>query len=351
MATSNAPGTASPLQFSEVFEELNSSADFTAGMAERVFSTILSGAWSSVQIAGFLVGLRMKGETPEIVTAAARAMRANMIPLEHSCGPVFDTCGTGGDGHNSVNISTGAAIVVAAAGVVVAKHGNRAASSKSGTADVLEELGIRLDLPPAKQAQILKDAGIAFLFARAHHPAMKYAGPPRADLKIRTIFNILGPLCNPARASHQLVGAFSHQVRPLMANALCSLGVEKAWVVHGDDGLDEVSPFGPTQVSCVEGGKVSERTITPETFGLKLSSPGAIDGGDAAFNADVMLRVLRGESHRARAAFVLNAAACLVVAQGLDPIAAAEHCEELLDNGQALALLQKWRSACDRATC
>lgn len=343
--------TSSPVDFPSVFSQLHSPRSLDATTAEQVFRAILSGEWTPAQIAGFLVALRMKGESPEVVTAAVRTLRANMIPLQHSLGAVFDTCGTGGDGHNSVNISTGAAIIAAAAGVTVAKHGNRAASSKSGTADVLEELGIRLDLPPEKQSQILQDAGIAFLFARSHHPAMKYAGPPRAELKIRTIFNILGPLSNPASATHQLVGAFSHEVRPLMASALCELGIEAAWVVHGDDGLDEISPFGSTQVSAVAEGKISEFEVTPATFGLNVSPPGAIDGGDARFNADAMLSVLRGEPHPSRDAFVMNAAGCLVVARGLEPRAAAKQCQELLDNGGALAQLDTWRNACKKAAC
>ncbi len=338
-----------PMAFADVFEQLHAGGELSAARTTALFDSILSGGWTPVQIAGLLVALRMRGETPAVVAAAARAMRAKMVRVGPVASPLMDTCGTGGDGKNTINISTAASLVVAAAGVAVAKHGNRAASSTSGTADVLEELGIDVELPPAAQTGVLERAGICFLFARAHHPAMRYAGPVRAELKIRTIFNMLGPLCNPAGATHQLVGTFSHSARELMAGALAELGTERAWVVHSDDGYDELSPFGETRVSVVEGGAVTSRVTSPEEFGLAPSAPGAIDGGSAADNADTLRALLDGQRHPARPAVVLNAAASLVVAKGMAPMQAAGLASQLLDDGSAKQVLQRWRAACEAA--
>lgn len=337
-----------PSKFPEVFAELRSSGGLRASTARQVFDAIFAGDWTAAQIAGLLIALQMQGETAEVLGAAAAALRANMLTVDHSFPVVLDTCGTGGDGLGTINVSTGAALIVAAAGVPVAKHGNRAASSRSGSADVLSALGISLDVPPGAQARVLSEAKIAFLFAPAHHPAMKHAGPPRRDLGVRTIFNMLGPLANPARATHQLVGAFSDEVRHLMASALRELGVSGAWVVHSEDGLDEISPYAPTRVSVVESGRLRERVVTPEDFGLARSAPGALDGGGPEENAAIIRRILAGEPHPARTALVLNAAASLALARGSTLTVAATLAAEALDSGAAATTLRLWREASQR---
>lgn len=333
------------LSFSEVFAELSAPEGLSPRSARLVFDQIFAGQWSPSQIAGLLVALNVRGETPAVIGAAAQAMRASMVRVEHELPLVLDTCGTGGDGRGTVNLSTGAAIIAAAAGVPVAKHGNRAASSRTGTADVLDALGVALDVPPSAAAQILRRANIAFLFAPHHHPAMKHAAAPRRELGIRTLFNILGPLANPAGATHQLLGVFSDGLRPTLAAALRELGSTAAWVVHSTDGLDELSPYAPTRVSELRDGVIVERVVSPEDFGLRASAPGAIEGGDAAHNAAVVLRVLAGEEHPAQTAFVLNAAAALVVSRALAPRDAAELALETLRSGAALQTLEAWRSA------
>jgi anthranilate phosphoribosyltransferase len=335
--------TTRKLDFSEVLAELESPGGLGAETARRVFDAILKGEWAPTLIAGLLVALRLRGESAVVVGAAARALRANMLPLEHVLPVVFDTCGTGGDGLGTVNVSTGAALIVAAAGVPVAKHGNRAASSRSGSADVLGALGVNLDVPPAAQRQVLEQANIAFLFAPAHHPAMKFAGPPRRELGVRTIFNMLGPLANPARATHQLVGAYSHGVRQIMAEALLDLGITSAWVVHAEDGLDEISPFGPTRVSVVEGGRIQERVVTPADFGFAPSATGAINGGGPEENAGIIQRVLAGEAHPAATALLLNAGASLALARGGSLRDGAELARATVASGAALRTLETWR--------
>jgi anthranilate phosphoribosyltransferase len=338
------------LSFPSVLSELRGSAGLSADTARRVFDAIFAGEWTQTQIGGLLVALQMRGETAEVVAAAANAMRSKMVEVQHGLPTVVDTCGTGGDGQGTVNLSTGAALIVAAAGVPVAKHGNRAASSKSGSADVLAALGASLDVPAAAQSGILTTEGIAFLFAPAHHPAMRYAGPPRRELGIRTIFNVLGPLANPAGATHQLVGAFSDEVRTVMATALAGLGLKSAWVVHASDGLDEISPFSPTRVSVVSPGRVEERSVSPSDFGLPLSEPGAIAGGDPKHNASIIVEVLSGKAHPARNAFLLNAAACLSLAKETSLKDAAALAAEAVDSGRALATLESWAAATRRAT-
>jgi len=337
------------LDFSEVFAELESPAGLGADTARLVFDAILRGEWPPTLIAGLLVGLRLRGESAAVVGAAARALRASMLPVEHSLPVVFDTCGTGGDGLGTINVSTGAAVIVAAAGVPVAKHGNRAASSRSGSADVLGALGVCLEVPPGAQRQVLEQTNIAFLFAPAHHPAMKHAGPTRRELGLRTIFNMVGPLANPAGATHQLVGAYSDGVRHLMAAALVDLGITGAWVVHAEDGLDEISPFAPTRVSVVEGGRVHERVVTPADFGLGASSAGAIDGGGPEDNARIIRRVLAGEPHPAATALLVNAGASLALARGCSLRDGAELARATLASGAALRTLESWCEVSHRA--
>lgn len=336
---SDAPG------FPEVYAELTGTSGISPGTVRRVFDAILAGEWTPAQVAGFAVSLRLRGESAPVIAAAVESMRAAMVGVDHGLPRVLDTCGTGGDGLGTVNLSTGAAIIVAAAGVPVAKHGNRAVSSRAGSADVLEALGIPLDLPPRAAADVLREARIAFLMAPAHHPAMRHGGVARRELGIRTIFNLLGPLANPARATHQLLGAYDDSVRPVLAETLRALGVERAWVVRGEDGLDEVSPFGATRVTELSCGSLNEHRITPGDFGLQPSPEGSVAGGDAAHNARILGDVLSGRPHAATDAFVLNAAAALVVAEELAPRAAVDRVREALESGAAKRTLESWLAA------
>ncbi len=333
------------ITFKDALPRLEAGSKPDPALVREVFDAMLSGQWSPTQIAAFAIALRMRGETPEVIAAAASSLRAHMVPVPHSFERLLDTCGTGGDGRGSLNLSTGAAIIAAAAGVRVAKHGNRAISSRSGSADVLEALGIPMTVPPEAAASVIDAASIAFLFAPAHHPALRHVGPARKELGVRTIFNCLGPLANPARASHQLLGAYDDALRPVLARTLDQLGVVRAWVIRSEDGMDEVSPFAPTRVTVLDGGTLSERIITPAYFGLKESAEGAIDGGDAAENAVVLEKVLRGEAHPSRDAFILNAAAALCVADDLAPRHAAERAIAAVDSGKAMATLESWRTA------
>jgi anthranilate phosphoribosyltransferase len=313
------------------------------------FDAILSGAWTPVQVAAFAVALRMSGETAEQIVAAAKAMRDAMTPVEHGLPVVVDTCGTGGDGAHTLNLSSAAAVVVAACGVPVAKHGNRSVSSRCGSADVVEALGIPVDVPPARQADVLREAGIAFLFAPAHHPALRHAAQARRELGTRTIFNALGPLANPARATHQLVGVYDDGLRSVAAHALGLLGVKRAWVVRGEDGLDEVSPCGPTRVSELSAdGSVRDRLVSPADFGVSSLDRAALSGGAAEENAQALLAILRGEAHPARDAVVLNAAAALAVSTSDGLVQCTARARAALDDGSAARKLDVWRAAAIR---
>jgi anthranilate phosphoribosyltransferase len=272
-------------------------------------------------------------------------MREVMLRVEHELPVVLDTCGTGGDHSSTLNLSTGAALIAAATGIPVAKHGNRAATSRSGSADVLEALGLPLDVPHAAQANVLQQANIAFLFAQAHHPAMRHAMPVRRELGIRTLFNCLGPLANPASATHQLLGAFDDSMRLVLARALATLGTRRAWIVRSTDGMDEMSPYAPTRVTALDQGRFEEFEIAPEDFGIRRSPAGVVQGGDPAENARVLRLVLSGEPQPSTDAFVLNAAAALVVAEGLEPRFAAEKARDALRSGAALRTLEAFRSA------
>jgi anthranilate phosphoribosyltransferase len=338
----------SNLAFSDIFSDLTSPSGLSADRVRQVFDAIFAGAWSPSQIGGLLVALRFAGESAEVLAAAAGAMRATMVRVDHAHPRLLDTCGTGGDHSGSLNLSTGAAIIAAAAGVPVGKHGNRAATSRTGAADVLEALGVPVDVPPAAQSAVLAEAKIAFLFAQAHHPAMRHAMPVRRELGIRTVFNCLGPLANPAGATHQLLGSFDDGMRSVLARALATLGTERAWVVRSVDGMDEVSPYAPTRVTVLERGRLDELTIAPEDFGIPMSPAGAVQGGDPATNAAALEAVIRGRPHPASDAFVLNAAAALVVAEGLEPRRAAERAREALGSGAAYATLERWRAAAQR---
>src|ERR671912_671990 len=258
----------SPLR--EILLKLCRREDLTRAEAREAFSHVMSGEASEAQIGGLLVGLAAKGTTVEELVGAATVMREKAVPIDcdSSAGVIIDTCGTGGDVRGTFNISTAAAIICAAAGVRVVKHGNRSASSKSGSADVLEKLGVKLDLPPDQLKGCINDAGICFAFARSHHPAMKFVAPVRTALGIPTIFNLLGPLTNPARARHQLLGVFAPELTDKLATVLRGLGSARAWVVHAQDGLDELSTLGPTRVSELRHGEVHTWTFDPSSVGI-----------------------------------------------------------------------------------
>jgi anthranilate phosphoribosyltransferase len=318
--------------------------DLRADDVEAVMDTILEGNATPAQIAAFVVALRMKGESSEEIAAAARSLRKQCDAIHPKVdGPLLDTCGTGGDGLHTFNISTAAAIVAAACGVAVAKHGNRAVSSKAGSADVLEALGVRIDLAPAAVERCIEEVGIGFLFAPSHHAAMRHAAPVRRELGIRTLFNLLGPLANPASATHQVMGVFDPARVEQLAAALGALGLRAAWVVHGDGGLDEVSPSGPTRVAAVEDDAVRVFEVTPVDFGVTPVPLESLRGGDARENADIIAEVLRGEPGPARTAVVVNAAAALcVTGVSASPKEGAARAAEALDSGAAEKMLERW---------
>jgi anthranilate phosphoribosyltransferase len=293
--------------------QIASGAALSRETAYAAFDSMMSGEVTPSQIGGLLMGLRVRGETVEEITGAVTAMRAKMLTVAAPADAI-DVVGTGGDASGSFNISTCAAFIVAGAGVPVAKHGNRALSSRSGAADVLTALGVKIDIPPDIISACIRDAGIGFMFAPAHHPAMKHVGPTRVELGTRTIFNLLGPLSNPAGVKRQMVGVFSRQWVEPLAHVLKNLGSERAFVVHGSDGLDEITTTGPTAVASLENGIVKSFEIAPEDVGLPRVEPGTLRGGDAATNADALKAVLEGRKGAYRDVAIFNAAAALVVA-------------------------------------
>jgi anthranilate phosphoribosyltransferase len=297
-------------------ESVASRVDLSSSEALEAMRTILCGEASQPQIAAFLVALRMKGETVEELVGFARALRQMAAPID--CGPagepLLDTCGTGGDGASTFNISTIAAFVVAGAGVRVAKHGNRSISSRCGSADLLEALGIAIAIPPAESGRAIREIGIGFLFAPAFHTAMKHAQPVRVDLKMRTVFNLLGPLTNPAGADAQLAGAPSPHAAEWIAGALVALGLRRGFVVHGSDGLDEITTTGPTLAFSIAEGRVERLTLTPEDFGVPAATPEDLKGGDLARNAEIARAVLAGRPGPQRDVVLVNASAALVAA-------------------------------------
>ena len=316
----------------------------TAGEAEQAMSVILSGGASVAQIASFLVALRMKGETAEELLGFARAMRrmASSVPLALEGEVLLDTCGTGGDGLSTFNVSTISAFVVAGAGVRVAKHGNRSISSQCGSADVLERLGVKIAQQPEQTARAIREIGIGFLFAPAYHPAMKHAQPARLELKMRTVFNLLGPLTNPAGATAQLVGASSAQAAELMAGALAALGLARGFVVHGSDGLDEVTTTGPTLALEICQGRVVQRRLSPGDFGLATASLAELKGGDAELNSQIARSILEGERGPRREIVLANASTALVAAgkagNFLEGVSLAE---QAIDSGAGLRKLER----------
>ena len=284
--------------------------------ASEAMEAILAGDVSSTQIAAFLTALRMKGETVDELVGFARAMRNRAVRVDVGLHgeTLLDTCGTGGDGQSTFNISTIAAFVAAGAGVHVAKHGNRSASGQCGSADLLESLGIAVSLPPEAVARAIREIGIGFLFAPSVHTAMKHAHPVRVDLKMRTVFNLLGPLTNPAGATAQLVGAPSEHAAELMARALAELGLERGFVVHGADGLDEITTTGTTFAFEIRGGRVERRTLSPEDFGVERAPASALKGADAETNTVIARAIFKGAVGPPRDIVLVNASAALVAA-------------------------------------
>jgi anthranilate phosphoribosyltransferase len=309
--------------------------------AETAFDIIMSGDATPAQIGGFLMGLRVRGETVEEITGAARIMRAKAAHIEAPPGAI-DTCGTGGDASGTYNISTAAALVVAACGVPVAKHGNRALSSKSGSADVLAALGVKIDCDITLVHKALWEANIGFLMAPRHHSAMRHVAGPRVELGTRTIFNLLGPLSNPAGTKRQIVGVFSDAWLKPVAETLGRLGAECAWAVHGSDGLDELTTTGPSTVAQWKDGRVTTFEVTPESAGLRRAQPADLKGGDAEVNARALRELLAGKPGAYRDIVLLNAAAALVVAgRALELKEGVLLAAEAIDDGRARTTLEE----------
>ncbi len=337
------------MQFAPLLEKLRRHEDLTADEARAAMGTIMDGAAQPSQIAALLMGLALKGEHPIEMMGLATAMRERATPMPVAVGDVFDTCGTGGDGAHTFNVSTAAALVLAACGVRVAKHGNRAVSSRSGSADVFEALGVHIEAPIPQVVDTLQRVGVAFFFAPAWHPSMRHAGPTRRELGVRTAFNLLGPLTNPAGAKRQLVGVSRPELTELVARTLGHLGAERAWVVHGSDGLDEISTTGYTKVSEWKDGAVRTFYIHPADVGLPQATIEDLRGGVAADNAQMLEALLAGETGARRDIVRLNAGASLLIAgrassltEGIAMAGAA------IDDGRAAATLAALRAHCGK---
>ncbi len=317
-------------------------------MSKAVMNEIMSGEADDIQKSAYLTALAMKGETIEEITGSAQEMRSHGVKL-HSDEETLEIVGTGGDGSNSFNISTTASLIISAAGVPVAKHGNRAASSKSGAADCLEALGVNIAIDPKKNEQVLKEVGICFLFAQKYHTAMKYVGPIRKELGIRTIFNILGPLANPANPALQIMGVYDESMLEPMARVLSNLGVRRGMVVYGQDKLDEISVSAPTSVCEIENGRFTSYVINPQQFGMKYCSKEELVGGTPAENAEITRAILKGEKGPKRDAAVLNAGAALYVAgRAADIAEGIKLAEETIDSGKAFAKLEQFVALSNR---
>jgi len=306
--------------FQQLIEKLTRHEDLTADEAAAAMADVMEGRAAPAHISALLVGLAMKGERPAEIVGLARTMRAHAVQVARRYDDLLDTCGTGGDRSGTFNISSCAALVVAAAGVRVAKHGNRSASSRAGGADVYEALGVRVTAPPAVVERCLADAGIGFFFAPTFHPSMRHAAPVRRELGIRTAFNLLGPLTNPAGATHQLVGVPRPEFTELMARALLLLGTKRAWVVHGADGIDELTTTGYTKISECRGGAVNTFYLHPADVGLPKAPAGSLQGGDAHENAAIIERILGGARGPARDVVLLNAGAALFIADAASSV-------------------------------
>ena len=326
--------------FPDLLAKLVRREDLTSDEAAAAMREVMAGTMPSSVLAALLVGLAMKGERPAEIVGFSRTMRSHAVPLSKSAGTVFDTCGTGGDRSGTFNISSATAVVVAACGVRVAKHGNRSVSSQCGSADVFEELGVNLSATPVIVERCLEQAGIAFFFAPLFHPSMKHAAQTRRELGLRTAFNLLGPLTNPAGASRQVVGVPTPELTELMAHVLRLLGTERAWVVHGADGVDEVSTLGYTKVAECRDGHVHTFYIHPTDFGIGKSVPGSLAGGDATMNAAIIRGVLEGRPGPARDVVLLNAGVGLLVAGVVSSVVeGVERAAAAIDRGMAAQTL------------
>lgn len=312
----------------------------TSSETEAAINILMSGDATPAQIGAFLMALRVRGESEEEFVGAIRAMRSKMLPVD-APEDAIDIVGTGGDAKGSLNVSTATAIVVAGCGIKVAKHGNRALSSKSGAADVLMALGVNLELSPSQISDCIEEANVGFMFAPAHHSAMRFVGPPRAEMGTRTIFNLLGPMCNPAGVKRQLLGVFSPKWLITVAKVLRELGSEKVWVVHGD-GFDEMTITGTTQMAVLENGQVLPREVSPKDFGLDIQSADAIAGGDAEYNANALRDLLDGKPSAYRDMVLMNAASSLMVAgKAGDYLEGVSIAAKAIDDGMAKAALDK----------
>ena len=326
----------------EAIHKVFKKENLTYKEAEAVMNEIMEGEASAVQMSSYLTALSMKGETVEEITASAAGMRAHCVRLLHDM-DVLEIVGTGGDGANTFNISTTSSLVISAAGIPVAKHGNRAASSKCGAADVLEALGVNITIAPEKSRELLEKIGICFLFAQNYHFAMKYVAPVRKELGIRTIFNILGPLANPAGANMELMGVYDESLVEPLAHVLANLGVKHALVVYGSDGLDEISLSAPTRVCEVKDGAFTSYEITPEQFGLTRCSKDDLVGGTPAENAQITRDILAGKTGPKRDAVLMNAGAAIYMAGKAESIQAGiDLAKEMIDSGKATAQLEKF---------
>jgi len=331
----------SPEAFTALLKQLVAGETLDAEASSRAFAALMSGEVSQIRMASFLTALATREATVDEIVGAARAMRAAMHKVAAPAGAI-DLCGTGGDGHGTLNVSTAAAFVVAACGVPVAKHGNRNMSSRTGTADVLEALGVKIDIDAATAERCLRVAGLSFLFAQTYHPAMKHVAPVRKELGFRTIFNLLGPISNPAGVRRQLLGIYSrHWIEPI-ALVLAKLGTEKAWIVHGSDGLDEMTTTGTTHVAVLENGNVTVHEIAPEDAGLPRTTLAALKGGEPVENAAALRALLDGAKGAYRDIVLLNAAAALIVAGNATELTAGvARAADAIDSGRARAALAK----------
>lgn len=326
----------------EAIKDLIAGADLGRARTRAAMNQIMSGQATDAQIGAFLVALRIKGETVDEIAGCAEVMREKATPIATTRPDLIDTCGTGGDDSGTFNISTAVAFVACGAGLAVAKHGNRSISSHCGSADVLAALGVNVEASPEKVGECIDEVGIGFLFAVALHGAMKHAIGPRRELATRTVFNVLGPLTNPAGAKRQLIGVYDSALTEALAGVLGQLGSERALVVHGSDGLDEITLTGPTQVSELRDGSVSTRQIDPRDFGLQLAPAEALQGGDAAYNAHILREVLDGREGPRRDVVLINAAAAIAVGgQAEDTTAGLELARASIDSGRARQALDR----------
>lgn len=327
----------------QALTKLTAGQDLTLEEAYEVMSLIMRGEATPSQIAGVVIALRMKGESVDEITGFAEAMRAFSDRVATENEDLLDTCGTGGSGIHKFNISTSSAIIAASAGVRVAKHGNRAMSGKAGSADVLEALGVNIQLTSKQAADCLERTGICFMFAQQYHPALKHAAAPRRELGVRTIFNMLGPLANPANADRQLMGLYDRSKTDTVASVLARLGLKRAMVVGSHDGLDEISLSAPTRISELKNGTVTTYDITPEDLGLRTVSLGEVQGGDAAVNAAIIRRVFSGERSAYRDIVLANAGACIYVADRAPTLAdGVKEAARMIDTGAAMDKLNQW---------